>query len=62
VIVTTREVTVPGKTLSEDQEKFCSQIMPSNGMIHGIFWHRIDIASKFEVHDRSTGKFVRTWE
>jgi predicted dehydrogenase len=62
VTVTTREVTVSDKSLPEDQEKFCSQVLTLNGMIHGIFWHRIDIKSKFEIRNRDTGKVVRVWE
>jgi predicted dehydrogenase len=62
VTVTTREVAVLDTTLPEDQEKFCSQVFTLNGMIHGIFWHRIDIKSSFEIRDRDTGKVVRRWE
>jgi predicted dehydrogenase len=62
VTVTTKEVAVPDKTLPEDQEKLCSQVLTLNGMIHGIFWHRIDIKNKFEIRDKDTGKAVRTWE
>jgi predicted dehydrogenase len=62
VTVKTREVAILDKTLPEDQEKFCSQVLTLNGMIHGIFWHRIDIESRFEIRSKDTGKVVRAWE
>jgi len=62
VTVTTREVAVLDKALPEDQEKFCSQILTLNGMIHGLFWHRIDIKSRLEIRNKDTGKVVRRGE
>ncbi|KAG9606023.1 NAD(P)-binding protein, partial [Aureobasidium melanogenum] len=62
VTVTTRETIIPDKTLPDDQEKLQSQILTLNGMIHGVFWHRIDIKSKFEIRSKETGKIVKRWE
>ncbi|KAI4724320.1 hypothetical protein E4T49_07940 [Aureobasidium sp. EXF-10728] len=61
VTVTTREVAVLDDDLPEDQEKFCSQVLTLNGMIHGVFWHRIDIESKFETRSKRTGKVIEKW-
>lgn len=61
VTVTTKEVAVPDDSLPEDQEKVRSQVLTLNGIIHGVFWHRIDVKSSFEIRFKDTGKSVKKW-
>ncbi|KAI5206101.1 hypothetical protein E4T39_02622 [Aureobasidium subglaciale] len=61
VTVTTREVVIPDASLPSEQEKVQSQVLTLNGMIHGIFWHRIDISSNFTIRNKSSHETIKTW-
>ncbi|KAI5269675.1 hypothetical protein E4T47_06943 [Aureobasidium subglaciale] len=57
VTVTTREVGIADASLPSDQEK----VLTLNGMIYGVFWHRIDITSNFTIRNKSTHQIIRKW-
>ncbi|KAI5200223.1 hypothetical protein AUEXF2481DRAFT_166114 [Aureobasidium subglaciale EXF-2481] len=61
VTVTTKEVVIADASLPSDQEKVRSQVLTLNGMIHGVFWHRIDNTSNFTLRNKSTHRIIRRW-
>ena len=62
VTVTTKKVVIPDRTLSASQEKVQSRELTLYGLIHGIFWHRIDVKDVFEIRSKDDGKVMRKWE
>ena len=32
-----------------------------HGIIHGIFWHRIDVKDVFEIRSKDDGSVIRKW-
>jgi predicted dehydrogenase len=62
VEVQLRAVLVPEAELEKSgQEKFRIRKATLHGIVHGIFWHRIDLHDTFEVREKSTGRVVKTW-
>jgi predicted dehydrogenase len=61
VIVTNKEVVVPDEKLPSPQVKVVKRTLTLNGLIHGIFWHRIDVKDDFEIRNKETGKVVKKW-
>lgn len=61
VTVTCREVAVPDATLPAGQQRFQTRELTLTGMIHGVFWHRIDVKETHVVRAKD-GKEVRRWE
>lgn len=62
VTVETKKVVVPDKELPPSQEKLRKRELTLNGMIHGVFWHRIDVHDVFEIRGKDTGNVVKRWE
>lgn len=62
VTVETKKVVVPDNNLPASQEKLQKRTLTLNGMIHGVFWHRIDVHDIFEVRNKDTGTVVKQWE
>lgn len=62
VTVETREVVVPDSKLPTSQEKLQKRKLTLNGMIHGVFWHRIDVHDSFEIRNNDTGEVIKQWE
>lgn len=60
--VETKKVVVPDNNLPTSQEKLQKRTLTLNGMIHGVFWHRIDVHDIFEVRNKDTGTVVKQWE
>ncbi|KAL1302062.1 hypothetical protein AAFC00_002504 [Neodothiora populina] len=61
VTVTTKGIVVPDDTLPASQEKRRSQELTISDLIHGGFWHRIDVTSTFKICDRETGTVIKKW-
>ena len=61
VTATLREVEVPDQTLSSDEELFHQRRLTLNGLIHGVFWHRIDIEDIYTIRRRDKGQAIKTW-
>ncbi|KAI4105721.1 MAG: hypothetical protein LQ339_003283 [Xanthoria mediterranea] len=61
VTATHRAVVVPDKTLPADQEKTQSREVTLHGVIHGIFWHRIDVKDVFEIRSKDSGSVIKKW-
>ena len=62
VVVKTREVVIPDRSLPTSQEKIQSRELTLHGLIHGLFWHRIDVKSFFEIRSKSSGKVIKSWK
>ncbi|KAL8940614.1 MAG: hypothetical protein Q9216_002727 [Gyalolechia sp. 2 TL-2023] len=62
VTVTEKEVVIPDKLLPDSQEKVRCRELSLYGMIHGLFWHRIDIKDVFVLRSTDDGKVVKKWE
>lgn len=62
VTVETRQVVVPDSKLPASQEKPQKRTLALNGMIHGVFWHRVDVHDIFEIRKNDTGNVVKQWE
>lgn len=60
--VHTREVVIPDATLPASQEKVRSRELTLWGMMHGVFWHRIDVRDVFVIRDKQDQKTVRKWQ
>lgn len=60
--VETKKVVVPDNNLPASQQKLQKRTLTLNGMIHGVFWHRIDVHDIFEVRNKDTGTVVKQWE
>ncbi|KAL8853069.1 MAG: hypothetical protein Q9221_002099 [Calogaya cf. arnoldii] len=58
---THRGVVIPDKTLPADQEKVQSREVTLHGVIHGIFWHRIDVKDVFEIRSKDSGAVINKW-
>lgn len=61
VTVTNKEVVIPDDTLPASQEKVQLRVLTLYGLIHGAFWHRIDIKDVFEIRSKD-GKVLKKWE
>lgn len=62
VTVKTREVVVPDDSLPASQTKVRTREMSLYGLIHGIFWHRIDVKDSYEIRNKDTAMVVRHWD
>lgn len=61
VTVKTRETTIPNNNLPVGQQQYQKRELTLQGLIHGVFWHRIDIKEINEVRTKD-GQVVRQWE
>ncbi|KAL8697712.1 MAG: hypothetical protein Q9201_006973 [Fulgogasparrea decipioides] len=61
VTVTCKQVVVPDKALPASQEKVQSRELSLYGLVHGVFWHRIDIKDVFEIRSKDSGKVISKW-
>lgn len=61
VIVTCKEISIPDSKLPSGQIKTVVRTFTLNGLIHGIFWHRIDVKESFEIRERKTGVSIKKW-
>ncbi|KAL7938277.1 NAD(P)-binding protein [Trichoderma chlorosporum] len=59
--VTTREKVVPNDSLPAGQQQFQKRVLTLNGIVHGVFWHRIDIKEINEIRTEK-GTVVKKWE
>ncbi len=59
--VTNKEIVIPDDTLPTSQGKAQLRELTLNGLIHGMFWHRIDIKDVFEVRSKN-GNVIKKWE
>lgn len=60
VTVTCREVAVADESLPAGQQMFQTRELTLQGMIHGVFWHRIDVKETNVVRTKD-GKEVKRW-
>lgn len=60
--VKTREVVIPDDTLPASQEKVQSRELTLWGLMHGAFWHRIDVCDKLVIRSKDGQKLVKKWE
>lgn len=63
ITVKHREVVVPdddAKLKAASQKKLRTREVTLHGLIHGVFWHRIDVTDQYEIRD-SAGKTVKKW-
>lgn len=61
VTVTLHEVAVSDDKLPADQEKVCKRKLTLNGLIHGVFWHRIDFEDVYAIRNKTNGSVFKTW-
>lgn len=61
VTVTNKEVVIPDETLPLTQKKYLKRELTLHGIVHGVFWHRIDFKDNYEVRAEG-GKLVKKWE
>ncbi|OTA03120.1 hypothetical protein A9Z42_0035420 [Trichoderma parareesei] len=60
VTVTTKQVPVPNASLSAGQQQFQWRELTLQGLVHGAFWHRIDIKEMNEIRSKD-GSVVKAW-
>ena len=58
VSVTTREKPVVDASLPSTHEKTQFRQIVLHGLIHGVFWHRIDVTDVYTVRDRASGRVI----
>lgn len=59
--VVTKEVAILDDTLPTGQQRFQSRELTLQGMIHGVFWHRIDVKEFNEIRSKD-GQVIKKWE
>ncbi|KAK4500044.1 hypothetical protein PRZ48_008230 [Zasmidium cellare] len=61
----TAKVQLQPVTLPEDQPnqiKTRTRHLTLHGIVHAIFWHRIDIHDTYEIRSKDSGALIRRWE
>ncbi|RFU73827.1 hypothetical protein TARUN_8433, partial [Trichoderma arundinaceum] len=61
VTVKTKEIVVPSESLPAGQQQYQRRELTLQGLIHGVFWHRIDIKEINEIRSKD-GQVVKRWE
>ncbi|PON22686.1 hypothetical protein TGAM01_v208372 [Trichoderma gamsii] len=61
VTVKTREAAIPNDDLPAGQQQYQKRELTLQGLIHGAFWHRIDIKEVNEIRTKD-GQVVKQWE
>lgn len=62
VTVTTKEDVVPDSKLSASEIKIQKRELTMHGIVHSIFWHRIDIKNVYEIRDKTSARVIKHWE
>ncbi|KAL7822790.1 NAD(P)-binding protein [Trichoderma gracile] len=60
VTVTTKQVPVANASLPAGQVQFQRRELTLQGLVHGVFWHRIDIEEMNEIRSED-GSVVKAW-
>ena len=61
ITVKTREVVISDDTILPSQEKVRCREVTLRGMMHGVFWHRIDVCDNFVIRSKDDQKPVKRW-
>ncbi|KAK4080545.1 hypothetical protein Trihar35433_1650 [Trichoderma harzianum] len=61
VTVYTKEAIIPNDTLTAGQTQYQKRELTLQGLVHGVFWHRIDVKEINEIRSKE-GAVVRKWE
>ncbi|UKZ74120.1 hypothetical protein TrVFT333_001779 [Trichoderma virens FT-333] len=61
VVVTTKKTIIPNSSLPAGQQQYQRRELTLQGLVHGVFWHRIDIKEINEICTNE-GAVVKKWE
>jgi predicted dehydrogenase len=62
VVVKTKEKLIPNNDLPAGQQQYQKRELALQGLIHGVFWHRIDIKEMNEIRQTKDGQVIKKWE